>query len=390
MSMANSHCVNYNTIPNTPQRLHPSTPTSFNSVEDALERHHYRPDTQAARIVLSAYAAHKLSGQPVWPMLVAPPGSMKTALLDSLHGLEGVYHIDQITPNTFISGQLEDPSRSSHRQNPSLLHRIGESGVIIYPDFSTVIAMNRERRAAILADMRRIYDGELHKEFGTSEPVKPWEGRITFMVAATPDVDRSYSIFQTLGERFVMVRWARPGGTEAAIVAMEQDRQAARADLRLAVHELLTNLEAIEPCLSREQLGRVAALSELAVRARTHVPRVGYNKEIIYVPEPEANTRLPQQLSQLAKGSALLDGRHQVDEADLWLVRRAAFDSIPASRRAVLDVLAGGGSLKDLSMPKSTLAYAVEELTAHGLLSERKLSLLTEELLGAARIDVVH
>src|SRR4051812_35127371 len=43
-------------------------------VEIALYDHFYEPDVQAARAFYAAMAAHDLPrGQPVWPMVIAPP-----------------------------------------------------------------------------------------------------------------------------------------------------------------------------------------------------------------------------------------------------------------------------------------------------------------------------
>jgi hypothetical protein len=317
-------------------------------------------------------------------MLVPPPGTMKKHLLGGFHDLPGVKYIDQITPQTFLSGQIDDPRRAS-RIPASLLHRLGAEGMIVYPDFSTVLAMKQDNKASVLADMRRIYDGELSKEFGTSDNLnqREWRGRITFVVAVTPDIDGHYSIFQTLGERFVMIRWPRAGGVEAALAAMEQNNQAAKDELRIAVGSLFSGLAKIEPELSNELRVAIANLTEVAVRGRTHVPRVGYSKEIIYVPEPESATRLAQQLAQLAKGAALIAGRDRVETTDYKIVQRVALDCIPPSRRKILDALRQGGKASDAALPRSTLSYAKEELEAHGLmqgdgLSELALTHLSE------------
>ena len=58
----------------------------FDGVREVLERHFYKPDVMGARVLYSGVAAHRLSGQPVWVMLVAPPGSLKTELLTALNG----------------------------------------------------------------------------------------------------------------------------------------------------------------------------------------------------------------------------------------------------------------------------------------------------------------
>ena len=125
-------------------------------VRSVLIDHFYQPDVQAVRAVYAAIAAHDVAGWPVWPMIVAPPGCAKTSILQPLEHLPRVYLIDKLTPNPFLSGQIAEGPVD---RKPSLLHRIGKSGIVIFPDFSTVLAMKRDDRASVLADMRRIYDG---------------------------------------------------------------------------------------------------------------------------------------------------------------------------------------------------------------------------------------
>lgn len=336
--------------------------TPWQSVEAAIKKHFDKPDLQAARAFFSAIAAHKLRGQPVWPMLVGPPGSMKTELLNGLEQTRGVHFIDAVTSNTFISGQIKVGKDSDKK--PSLLHRIGRDGIIIYADFSTVLGMRQEERAAILAIMRRIFDGKYSKEFGTDAPEneRTWEGRITFAVGVTQEIDRHYSIFQTLGERFVMIRLPRAEGIEAGLAAINQDHSEVKKDLRLAVHRLIADLPSIKPEASFAMQRRIVALTEIAVRGRTQVPRDGYSKHIVYVPDAESNTRLAQQMYQLARGSALLDHREDVNEDDFALVKRVVFDSLPPLRSQILQTLLDGGEASQVNAPPSTRSYALEDL----------------------------
>jgi hypothetical protein len=353
----------------------------WDEVSAVLWKHYHEPDTEGARALYAAVAAHDLGGQPVWPMIIAPPGSMKTELLNALEGLTGVHLIDKVTANTFISGQIAEPGKQ--KGEPSLLHRVGASAILIYPDFSTVLSMKRDDRGGVLADMRRIYDGHLRKEFGTSEEVRQWTGRITFVVAVTSQVDSHYAVFQTLGERFVMIRWHRPGGKEAALRAMNQDSVAIRSDLKRSVHKLFAALHHGEIDVSGSLQMQLAALAEIAVRARTQIGR-DHSKQINSIPEPEAATRLAQQLCQLAKGSARLSGRCNVSSEDLALTRRVAFDCIPPARRAILEALAQGRNLGNLDLPGSTLSYSREDLESVGLLRGQELSGLAGSLLDDA------
>jgi len=362
-------------------------------VERALLTHCHKPDLDGARALYAAVAAHRLPGQPVWAMLVAPPGSVKTELLSALDGLPNFHSIDQVTPNTFISGQIQDPKRGN-KQPSGLLNRVGDSAIIAIPDFSTVSSMKADDRGGILADMRRIFDGQLHKEFGTSDNLdqRLWRGRITFVVAATPQVDRQYGIFQSLGERFIMIRWPRAGGIEAAIRAMEQDRDAFRKELREAVHELLEPVlrgNAIaNPGLSHQLRRGIAAIAELTVRARTYQPKDGPSgKDILFPTDPESPTRLSQQLRQLAGGNALLEGRSEITEEDFRLVRRVAFDCIPAPRREVLEALI---QKRPVNLPHPSSFVARGDLVCLGLLNEGdyNLSELALTLLSEAGIQV--
>src|SRR5262245_8214620 len=100
--------------------------SAWDEVVRVLQNNFHNPDIQAARAIYSAVAAHALKGQPVWPMVVAPPGSMKTELIKALDGLPQVHSVDQVTSKTFLSGQIRDDLLKQKPDRPSsLLHRIG-------------------------------------------------------------------------------------------------------------------------------------------------------------------------------------------------------------------------------------------------------------------------
>lgn len=350
----------------------------WDEVLNALYTHYHEPDVLAARVLYSAVAAHDLKGQPVWPMAVAPPSTMKTELIQALDGLPRIYSLDGVTSKTFISGQIREEGAVAQAPS-SLLHRIGSSGIILCAEFSTILAIKPDDRKAILADLRRIYDGRLKKEFGTSDVVPAWQGRITLIAGVTPDIDKHYSAIQSLGDRFVMVRWHRVG-LEAAMRAMMQDLEKAKAELRTAVHGLFASLTATDPAVPEPFMARLAALAEYAVRGRSHVTRTtDGDKAIIGDPEAESAPRLAQQLCQLAKGSARLSGRETANSEDFEVAKRAAFDCIPARRRAMLDSAIEGGKITTTN--SSTKKYDRQDLEAMGLVEGDHLSDLALKLL---------
>jgi len=129
---------------------------------------------------------------------------------------------------------------------------------------------------------------------------------------------------------------------------------------------------------------QIACLAEIAVRGRTHIHRNGYSRDIEYEPEPEAATRLAQQLAQLAKGSAVIGERATVEAEDYELVKRVAFDCVPTLRRKLLFSAIRGE--KFTGPPYSTISYAREDLTELGLLTCEDLSEQAQELLSQAGV----
>ena len=128
------------------------------AVEQAFSLHLHEPDIEALRIVYSAVAAQYLPGSAVWLFDVAPPSSGKTIKLYPLEKAVGAHIISSVTPRTFLSGYAND--------DKSLLTKI-KTGVLVIKDFSQILAMGKNDKAAVLADFRDIFDGFANKEYGT-------------------------------------------------------------------------------------------------------------------------------------------------------------------------------------------------------------------------------
>jgi hypothetical protein len=367
-------------------------PNAWADVTGVLIKHYCKPDIQAARVLCSTLASHVLKQHPpLWCMAIAPPGSMKTDLLESFRGLPRVHFVDEVTPNTFLSGKLDDQGKQ-RRTAASLLHRIGSDASLVAADFSTFTS-NPKTLGPIMSQLRRIYDGHFTREFGTDENLheRTWAGRLTFFAGAVPDIDRHYSVFQGLGERFVRGRWPRSGGIETGLRAMHHDARVA-PELREVMHSLMYPIFSPGPIaatIPRALQVKISTLSELVALARTHIHRDSYSREAVGEPVTESNTRLPQQLCQLARGSALLDGRSDVNEEDYSVVWRVAFDSVPSVRTAILMAIQSGQSTYSLGLPKATVERATEDLTLAGVLTDLgDLSENARKLLAEARFDV--
>jgi hypothetical protein len=268
-----------------------ATEAVFKAAADGLEHLYSRlhanfhePDVQAVRIVLGTVKAHQLRlGDPVWLFIVAPPGAGKTTIAAmGLTELPAVHLISDFTENTLLSGFF------GHRE-AGLLERLGttvQSGnsfttegdaIFVAKDFTTVLSMRRESRAKILSQLREVHDGLFRRDFGTGES-KIWKGRVAIIAAVTPVIDRFYSVFSVLGERFLHVRWHRPASEEAGEVAIRQQGREwdIQQEIRASVCRIVGQSATTAPALSAAQQARLANLAELVAKCRTHVFRESY------------------------------------------------------------------------------------------------------------------
>jgi hypothetical protein len=352
--------------------------TPFCALNEVLNRFFYKPDLQAERIVLGTLQAHYLRlGDSAWLFHVAPPGTGKTTrTILAASELPTVISVGDFNESTFLSGFFE-------QREPGLLERLGETvqdgrtytttgdGIFVIKDFTTVLSKRRDTRAVILSQFREIHDGEFRRSFGTGV-TKIWRGRVSIVAAVTPALDRHYSIFGILGERFLQVRSHRPDCHEAGEWAIKQQglEQEILQEARQAVGQLFTNAPKEPPVLSDHMRGQIAAIAEVTALARTQVVRSSNGKrEIVYVPEAEANTRISKGLAAMVKGIASLAGRKQVTDAELQDGFRVALDCLPEYRRKLLKAVLAGQSVNSVAIPRTVRGRELEDLRELGILT---------------------
>jgi hypothetical protein len=350
----------------------------FAPLNATINRRFFEPDLQAVRITLGTIQSHYLNiGDPAWLFNIAPPSTGKTTVtIMGAAELRDVVLLGAITPNTLLSGY-------NGQREPGVLEKLGETtqqdrtftttgnGILLIKDFTTILSMRRETRAEILSQLREIHDGEFRKSFGTGD-TKVWRGRITIVAAVTPAIDRHYSVFGTLGQRFLQLRWHRPRSPKAGQQAIRQQgaEESIRREIQQDVKLVFAGAPKSVPTLNAKADKRLAYAAELVAIARTHVPRSSYgNRDIESLPEPEGNSRIAKGLAAIAKGVASLNGRRNVEEPDLQDAFRVATDSIPDNRWRLLLSIVQGKSPKSVGLPPTIKTRELEELEALGLIT---------------------
>jgi hypothetical protein len=346
------------------KRPRSSAPCGLEEVLEAVDDLLILPDHGAVHVALAGIVANYASGDPVWPLLVGPPGSGKTEIVNAIVSAPSVWALSSLTPQTLLSGfeRKGEPA--------SLLLQIGDFGILAFKDLTTVLTMHREARGQIIGQLREVADGKTEKSFGNGLRLE-WEGKIGFLAGVTPIIDEQHSFLAVMGERFVLYRMPEVG--RADIARRSLARRGHEPELRQRIRATVADfLEQFQDCgrleLPESFTEPLIVLSDMVTRSRSGVARDGYSRELLYLPQPEAPTRLAKQLAQLG-AAALAIG---IGEAETWrLITKVGWDSVPAVRCAVIDFLAHQTEPvtfsvieEETGLPDKTVRRIIEDVVA--------------------------
>ncbi len=357
----------------TPTRDALAPTTNLDAVIGTFRRWLHLPDPRVVYAALGAYAANRPGEDPVWLLIVGTSGSGKTEAVQSLGGLPDVFPASTLTAASLLSGTSKRETAKGAKGG--LLREIGDFGIIVCKDFTSVLSLHREARAEVLAALRETYDGSYVRHVGTDGGRSlAWSGRVGFVGGVTPTIDRHAAVMATMGERFLLFRMPEVDRKTLTRKALGHARGAAkmRAELAGAVADLFesVNLEADSPDLTEVETDYLVELADFVTTARSPVERDGYKREIELIGGAEAPTRLALTLARLLGGLRCIG----VPKADSWAtIHKAGLDCIPAPRLAVLRAIEDGSetSTRDVAervgYPTITARRTLEDLAAYRL-----------------------
>src|SRR5689334_4713751 len=109
-------------------------------------------DLDAIHAALAAAAVNRLDGDPAWLLIVGGPGNAKTETVSAL-GHSGAYVVSTIASEGALLSGTSVGERSSDATG-GLLRIIGDNGVLVLKDFTSILSLPPSARPSVLAALR--------------------------------------------------------------------------------------------------------------------------------------------------------------------------------------------------------------------------------------------
>jgi hypothetical protein len=274
----------------------------------------YIEDTGMLDIIMAGIVANSLKlGDPVWMTLIGPSSGGKSQIIRPLtKAADGLIHrLDDLTPNTFISGSLG----IEH----SFLGRMGNHGIISMDDLTVLFSKNAEARGEILSQFRMIYDGRFSKSSGNRKEDMLWptngeRGYVGVISGSTPSIYRFLAEVADMGERFVNYRMKPTDMHKMADFILNNTVPSQELDDKLAdlygqfLRPMMDPIKSAKyTILSEEVKQTISHIAEYTTLLRTPVHIDERSGLVDDFPEVEGPGRIMKQLTYMAQGLQIIN-----------------------------------------------------------------------------------
>jgi hypothetical protein len=232
-------------------------------------------DIDTIDAALAAAASERLSGDPLWLLVISGPGNAKTETVQALSGAGA-----HVTSTIASEGALLSATPRRERKKKAtggLLRKIGARGILVIKDVTSILTADRNTRAGVLAAIREIYDGRWERNVGTDGgQTLTWTGRIIIVGAVTTAWDAAHAVVAAMGDRFVLIRAdSNIGRRRSGVKAIRNtgDEVAMRQEFAAAVGGIIEHAGTDEHQFSDREVDRLVKAADIVTMARTAVER---------------------------------------------------------------------------------------------------------------------
>lgn len=319
---------------------------TLEELKTEVKKYQYFEDDTVIDFSLACLVSNILRlGDPVWAVIIGASSGGKSQLLRplSLTNPKVIHRLDDLTENTFLSGMKVKKGD----EDPSLLKRIGDKGIIVMSDLTVLFSKNKESRGTILSQFRMLYDGEMTKYSGTSGTPLHWKGYLGVLAGATPSLYPHFEEVADMGERFIYYRMKDYDAEKATRLALKRTLYGAELDVRLGdlygeylkqvVKDWAISGKLIE--LTDEMNECIIQAALFAERVRTSVQMDFQKKEVIRKPVTAYATRVALQLTTVARALYVIRGG-KTTGADMEIINWCAYSLANEEKRGILKIIA--------------------------------------------------
>jgi hypothetical protein len=307
-------------------------------------------------------------------LIIGGPGATKTETVQAGAGAGGY-----VTSTIASEGALLSATSAKSRNKTStggLLRKIGERGVLIIKDVTSILSSDRNIRSQVLAAIREVYDGRWERNVGTDGgQTLTWTGRIIIIGAVTTAWDTAHSVVASMGDRFVSIRIDSKSDIKRKSAGIKAIRNTGteiqmREELAKAVSGVIATMNTDNVPMIEDEIDQVMNVADIVTMARTAVER-DYRGDISMSHAPEMPTRFAKQLAEMVRGGIAIG---MTRERAMALAIRCARDSIPPLRLEILlDIAAHPRSrpadvYRRISKPRMTVRREMDALHMLGIL----------------------
>lgn len=326
-----------------------TAPKEFSQVVDVFRKHIHMPDDVITGLLLemAVVFSNNIPGEPLWLMLVGPPGGGKTLLLQAVSDLETTHYESSLGPKTLVSGyKMPDGS------DPSLMPKIIGKTLII-KEYTEIMSLTGADQDQLFAVLRGAYDGRVERTYPhgvTRIYPEPGSDKQTCHFSMLAGVTNAIhgDNRAALGERFLKFQlfpddYDPVMQIKSAIdTTIRQEvpefvlRESASSFLeyRLKQYEAYPRLPTVPQWIQDQTIG----LSQIVSMIRAMVSRK--QGELVYRPAPEIGTRLSKQIIKLSQCIAYILGKKEVDMECYKIVQRVGMDTCYGWARDVVQTIA--------------------------------------------------
>jgi len=281
----------------------------------------YIEDTKRIDVVLAVALSKKLSGIPLWLILVGPSGDMKSVQLNSFRS-EDTYVLHNMTSKTLVNGHKDK------RKHPDLAPRLDKCLVII-PDMAQILKLPPIEKGELWGQLRDLYDGLAGKASGDGCDVKYSGLKVTLLAGSTPSIDGQILVHQDLGTRELIYRTSGNKNKEKVVQKCfeneEMEKEIAE-QLKNMTTDFVESRDIKRQDISKDILEEIKDISIYVTFMRATAEFDNYSNELRNIVYPEEPTRIAKQLKRLYICLKSLDDNYSDLDAFkiLWHIARSS------------------------------------------------------------------